>query len=85
MLEPITGTIEIDEIDIGTIGAFLFLSKCCAPEALIFGSLLSLDSGLHQLRKQISIIPQTPTLFIGTVRSNLDPFGDYNGKIHPAM
>ena len=31
--------------------------------------------GLHSLRKHISVIPQTPFLFKGTVRHNLDPFG----------
>jgi ABC-type multidrug transport system fused ATPase/permease subunit len=30
------------------------------------------------LRKRIGIIPQTPTLFSGTIRSNLDPFSDHN-------
>ena len=34
--------------------------------------------GLRQLRKNLGIIPQTPVMFSGTLRKNLDPFGEHN-------
>lgn len=52
LLEPATGSIKIDGIDISHLG-------------------------LHDLRSGLSIIPQEPTLFKGTIRSNLDLFNEY--------
>ena len=49
-------------------------------------SLIKMDSlntqevGLHLLRDNISIIPQTPFIFSGTIRLNVDPLGKFSDE-----
>lgn len=52
-LAPVEGSIEIDDVNINTLG-------------------------LHTFRQKISIIPQDPILFVGSLRQNLDPFSEKN-------
>ncbi|KAF7140622.1 hypothetical protein RHSIM_Rhsim06G0227200 [Rhododendron simsii] len=55
IVEPAAGQIQIDGINISSIG-------------------------LHDLRSRLSIIPQDPTMFEGTVRTNLDPLEEYTDE-----
>ncbi|KAK7245309.1 hypothetical protein RIF29_40148 [Crotalaria pallida] len=55
VIEPSSGSILIDNINIS-------------------------DIGLHDLRSHLSIIPQDPTLFEGTIRGNLDPLEEHSDK-----
>eukprot|EP00742_Colponemidia_sp_Colp-10_P009368 GILJ01010209.1.p1 GENE.GILJ01010209.1~~GILJ01010209.1.p1 ORF type:complete len:1421 (-),score=210.50 GILJ01010209.1:229-4491(-) len=52
IVEPTSGSIEIDGVNISSMG-------------------------LADLRSRLSIIPQDPVLFTGSIRSNLDPFEQF--------
>lgn len=46
--------------------------------AIVIDGINISDIGLHDLRSKISIIPQEPVLFSGTMRKNLDPFDEFS-------
>ncbi|XP_065758083.1 ATP-binding cassette sub-family C member 4-like [Muntiacus reevesi] len=54
------------------------LFRLSEPEGDIYiDDILTTNIGLHDLRKKISVAPQEPVLFTGTMRKNLDPFNEH--------
>lgn len=50
-----------------------------SPErSVIIDGLATSDLGLQDLRSSLGIVPQEPHLFLGTLRYNIDPFGQYD-------
>ena len=57
----------------------LALLRYVEPESgsIVIDGLEATTMGLQDLRERMTILPQDPLLFRGTVRTNLDPFSDH--------
>ena len=58
----------------------LFRLVEAAEGQIVIDGLDAAKMGLHELRTKITIIPQDPVLFSGTLRMNLDPFNIYSDE-----
>uniref|UniRef100_A0A7N8Y478 Multidrug resistance-associated protein 4 n=1 Tax=Mastacembelus armatus TaxID=205130 RepID=A0A7N8Y478_9TELE len=57
------------------------LFRLAEPEGrIMIDGFLTSTIGLHALRQKMSIIPQDPVLFTGTMRKNLDPFRQHTDE-----
>uniref|UniRef100_A0A3P8RAP9 Cystic fibrosis transmembrane conductance regulator n=1 Tax=Astatotilapia calliptera TaxID=8154 RepID=A0A3P8RAP9_ASTCA len=57
------------------------LFRLAEPQGKIYiDGVVTSEIGLHDLRQKMSIIPQDPVLFTGSMRKNLDPFNQHTDE-----
>ncbi|XP_078402042.1 ATP-binding cassette sub-family C member 4 isoform X2 [Cetorhinus maximus] len=57
------------------------LFRLAEPEGkVMIDGIVTSELGLHDLRNSMSIIPQDPVLFTGTMKKNLDPFDEHTDE-----
>ncbi|XP_039870832.1 multidrug resistance-associated protein 4 isoform X1 [Simochromis diagramma] len=57
------------------------LFRLAEPQGKIYiDGIVTSEIGLHDLRQKMSIIPQDPVLFTGSMRKNLDPFNQHTDE-----
>lgn len=51
-----------------------------APDSILIDGVDIQAVGIREMRASLSVIPQNPVLFEGTIRNNLDPFSEYTDE-----
>lgn len=64
-----------------TLGLLRILELANEPEGkIIIDGRIAGELDLHCLRRNVTMIPQDPVLFSGSLRSNIDPFDEYRDE-----